>query len=81
MSTYDNWIRLKNYILTKNSHGKNELLQKMVEIEIESANSRVLFLEENLKEAVCLLREGKKKFAPTTTNSLVDSFLGRHDNL
>lgn len=27
------WIALKHYILTKNSHGKNELLQEMVNIE------------------------------------------------
>jgi hypothetical protein len=28
------WAYLKKYILTKNSHGKNELLQAMVDIEI-----------------------------------------------
>ena len=28
------WLALKEYLLTKNSHGKNELLNKMVELEI-----------------------------------------------
>jgi hypothetical protein len=27
------WVALKAFILTKNSHGKNELLQAMIDIE------------------------------------------------
>jgi hypothetical protein len=30
------WAALKKYIITKNSHGKNELLQAMTEIEIST---------------------------------------------
>jgi hypothetical protein len=28
------WVALKEYILNKNSHGKNELLEKMVDLEV-----------------------------------------------
>lgn len=35
------WARLKQYIMTKNSHGKNELLNHMNEIEIATfANNK-----------------------------------------
>lgn len=32
------WAKLKEYLLTKNSHGKNELLNEMVKLEIACAN-------------------------------------------
>jgi hypothetical protein len=35
-------------------------------------------LKEQLAEAVSYLREGKAKFAPTTTNSHVDVFLAQY---
>lgn len=31
------WFLLKEYIESKNSHGKNELTKKMVELEIKEA--------------------------------------------
>ena len=34
------WVQLKEYILSKNSHGKNELLNKMVELEILSQKEK-----------------------------------------
>jgi hypothetical protein len=70
-----NWIKLKDYILTKNSHGKNELLHKMVELEINSVDTRMSRLQSGLKEAVLLLREGKHSYPD------VDSFLERHSEL
>lgn len=31
------WFLLKEYLRTKNSHGKNELLEKMIDLEIRQA--------------------------------------------
>ena len=30
------WFELKEYIVSKNSHGKNELINKMTDIEIKA---------------------------------------------
>lgn len=35
------WALLKQYIREKNSHGKNELLEKMVDIEITNATTSI----------------------------------------
>lgn len=44
-------------------------------LKLEAENDR---LKEALHEAVRLLREGKRLFAPNTMNSDVDYFLGKH---
>jgi hypothetical protein len=36
-------------------------------------------LREDLRKAIALLREGKRRFAPNTTNSTVDDFLAKFD--
>jgi len=46
------WIELKGYIKSKASHGKNELINKMDEIECEQA-----FLDRE-KIKLSLMREG-----------------------
>lgn len=33
------WFDLKKHVVTKNSHGKNELLQAMVDLEIKYNNA------------------------------------------
>ena len=38
------------------------------------------YLREQLAEALKLLKAGKAKFAPTTTNSDVDCFIAKHTN-
>lgn len=60
-------------------------IQKAVESEAEilrrdkEKEERIKELEERLRVAVLYLREAKAKFAPNTTNSLVDTFIKEYD--
>lgn len=47
--------------------------------EATKAESRVSELENELSTAVKYLKEGKKRFAPNTTNSHVDEFLKKYE--
>ena len=48
---------------------------------LELKTEREIYLEEELTKAVRYLYEVKKEFAPGTTNSIVDDFLKKHNNL
>jgi hypothetical protein len=53
--------------------------QKCVDAMLEACEASYMAnIQAQLAEAVKLLREGKRQFAPTTTNSDVDMFLKRH---
>jgi hypothetical protein len=45
----------------------------------DGPNDKTAPLREDLRTAIALLREGKQKFSPNTTNSLVDDFLSKFD--
>ena len=45
----------------------------------DGPNDKTAPLREDLRKAIALLREGKRRFAPNTTNSTVDDFLAKFD--
>lgn len=54
---------------------------KWLSTEIEWLSTEVVNLREQLKLACQYLAEGKRKFAPGTTNSDVDVFLDKHKDI
>ena len=58
-----------------------DIIHKAVKCGLLYQAERIQGLEKELKTAVKHLSEGKKKFAPGTTNSFVDDFLKKHEEL
>lgn len=50
----------------------------LLEQEIKQLTAEKILLQHVVNQAVEIIREGKRKFAPNTTNSLVDDFLERY---
>lgn len=56
--------------------GESDRLNK----ELCEKDVEIMKLKEELRLAVKYLKEGKAKFAPSTTNSFVDDFIAKHED-
>lgn len=75
-----------NLVLIVESNGRCSLhnsssFMLQMQDEVYRAIFEQIDTETELKKAVKLLAQGKKQFAPMTTNSLVDDFLKKHEEL
>lgn len=50
------WFALKKYIMSKNSHGKNELLNKMMEEEIKANEEYLIIRNKDGNENITYLK-------------------------
>lgn len=50
------WFTFKKYIMSKNSHGKNELLNKMMEEEIKANEEYFIVTNKNGEEKITCLK-------------------------
>jgi len=68
------WLQWSDF---KEVAGQKHPAQLALEM-ISLRKKRVAFLEKELETAINLLKAGKRKFAPNTTNSDVDVFIEKH---
>jgi len=84
MSDETRMLEIKVAALTAQYESANkavEMLTMDVGERLSESQKIIHSLREELRAALMLLREGKAKFAPNTTNSFVDDFLDKHKGL
>jgi hypothetical protein len=69
---------------TEEEHAKacEEFIKEQLDFSASSVTvSKHVDYQNELRTAVQYLRQGKARFSPNTTNSLVDDFLNKHKDL